>query len=53
MCNVRRPMAGRPYGRDALVARPSHEYEFSPEYEQRPVDPEPNFYEDYDNPIGE
>ncbi|XP_036448595.1 latent-transforming growth factor beta-binding protein 1 isoform X2 [Colossoma macropomum] len=51
MCNIRGAVAGRrPYGRDALVAAPVHEYEARTEYEQRPIDPEPSFYEDYANP---
>ncbi|XP_066527076.1 latent-transforming growth factor beta-binding protein 1 isoform X2 [Hoplias malabaricus] len=51
MCNVRGSVAGRrPYGRDALLAAPVHQYEVIPEYEQRPVDPEPPFYEEYANP---
>uniref|UniRef100_A0AAR2LG16 Latent-transforming growth factor beta-binding protein 3 n=1 Tax=Pygocentrus nattereri TaxID=42514 RepID=A0AAR2LG16_PYGNA len=37
LCNIQGTVAGRrPYGRDALVAGPVHEYMISPEYEQRP-----------------
>lgn len=45
MCNIRRP-----YGQDALVAGPIHEYEVSPEYDPRPLNPDGTlpFYEDYD-----
>ncbi|KAA0711091.1 Latent-transforming growth factor beta-binding protein 1 [Triplophysa tibetana] len=45
MCNIRRP-----YGQDALVAGPIHEYEVSPEYDSRPLNPDGTlpFYEDYD-----
>ncbi|XP_047458686.1 latent-transforming growth factor beta-binding protein 1 isoform X2 [Mugil cephalus] len=51
MCNL--PLSGerRPYGHDALVAGPVHEYEVSPDYlpppEQQPVRP---FYEDEERP---
>lgn len=43
MCNI--PFGGeqQPYGRDALVAGPVHEYDMSPDYspspEQRPFPP--------------
>ncbi|XP_049320138.1 latent-transforming growth factor beta-binding protein 1 isoform X3 [Astyanax mexicanus] len=50
MCNLRGSVSSRrPYGRDALVASPVHEYEVR-EYEQRRVDPNPAFYEEYDSP---
>uniref|UniRef100_A0AAY5EAH0 Latent transforming growth factor beta binding protein 1 n=1 Tax=Electrophorus electricus TaxID=8005 RepID=A0AAY5EAH0_ELEEL len=50
MCNLRGSSSNRrPYGRDALVAAPVHEYEVSPEYDPRPMNPEPTFYEDYVN----
>nr|XP_055027745.1 latent-transforming growth factor beta-binding protein 1 isoform X1 [Misgurnus anguillicaudatus] len=51
MCNIRHhggPL--RPYGRDALVAGPIHEYEIRPEYDPQPLNPDgtlPHF-EDYD-----
>lgn len=46
MCNV--PLGGgrRPYGQDALVAGPIHEYEVSPDYSPSPEhQPAPRFYE--------
>ncbi|XP_070980578.1 latent-transforming growth factor beta-binding protein 1-like isoform X1 [Oncorhynchus clarkii lewisi] len=40
MCNVpMREGQGRPYGRDALVAEPVHEYEVNLDYEPRPDQP--------------
>ncbi|KAF7704852.1 hypothetical protein HF521_021924 [Silurus meridionalis] len=49
MCNIRGSgSVRRPYGQDALVAGPVHEYEVSPEYDPRPLNPNPSFYEDYD-----
>ncbi|KAI4903935.1 hypothetical protein NFI96_031938 [Prochilodus magdalenae] len=45
MCNIQGSSTSRrPYGRDALVAGPTHEYD----YEQRPLDPDPTLYEDYE-----
>ncbi|TRY90772.1 hypothetical protein DNTS_028646 [Danionella cerebrum] len=45
MCNLRRP-----YGRDALVAGPVHEYEVGADYNPRPLNPDGtlSFFEDYE-----
>uniref|UniRef100_A0A3P9HE69 Latent-transforming growth factor beta-binding protein 1 n=1 Tax=Oryzias latipes TaxID=8090 RepID=A0A3P9HE69_ORYLA len=51
MCNV--PLGGgrRPYGQDALVAGPIHEYEVSPDYSPSPEhQPAPRFYEREEEP---
>ncbi|XP_053535332.1 latent-transforming growth factor beta-binding protein 1 [Ictalurus punctatus] len=49
MCNIRGSgSVRRPYGQDALVAGPVHEYEVGPEYDPRTLSPNPTFYEDYD-----
>lgn len=50
MCNLRGSGSVRhPYGQDALVARPGHEYEVPLEYDPQVLPPNPNFYEDYDD----
>ncbi len=36
MCNIPLGDGQRPYGRDALVAGPDHEYEESPDYSPGP-----------------
>ncbi|XP_068997959.1 latent-transforming growth factor beta-binding protein 1 isoform X2 [Embiotoca jacksoni] len=51
MCNL--PLGGgrRPYGHDALVAGPVHEYEVSPDYSPSPEEqPIPSFYENEEHP---
>ncbi|XP_051502465.1 latent-transforming growth factor beta-binding protein 1-like isoform X2 [Myxocyprinus asiaticus] len=53
MCNIRLPGGQRrPYGQDALVAGPVHEYEVSPEYDTQPLNPDGTLplYEDYEEP---
>ncbi|XP_051723212.1 latent-transforming growth factor beta-binding protein 1 isoform X4 [Ctenopharyngodon idella] len=53
MCNIRQfGDSRRPYGQDALVAGPVHEYEVSPEYDFRPPNPDSTlpFYDDYEAP---
>ncbi|XP_052001305.1 latent-transforming growth factor beta-binding protein 1-like isoform X3 [Xyrauchen texanus] len=47
MCNIRQP-----YGQDALVAGPVHEYEVGPEYNQPPLnlDDTIHLYDDYEEP---
>ncbi|XP_037397988.1 latent-transforming growth factor beta-binding protein 1 isoform X4 [Pygocentrus nattereri] len=51
LCNIQGTVAGRrPYGRDALVAGPVHEYMISPEYEQRRVNPGLTVVDDSENP---
>ncbi|KAL7861431.1 hypothetical protein SRHO_G00128720 [Serrasalmus rhombeus] len=51
LCNIQGTVAGRrPYGRDALVAGPVHEYMISPEYEQRPINPGLTVVDDSENP---
>ncbi|XP_060789206.1 latent-transforming growth factor beta-binding protein 1 isoform X6 [Neoarius graeffei] len=50
MCNIRGSgSVRRPYGQDALVAGPVHEYEVGPEYGPRTLNSNPTFYEDYDD----
>lgn len=56
MCNIRQfGESRRPYGQDALVAGPVHEYEVSPEYDFRPPNPDSTlpFYDDYEAPRSE
>ncbi|GAA6078877.1 latent-transforming growth factor beta-binding protein 1 isoform X1, partial [Tachysurus ichikawai] len=50
MCNIRDSGSVRqPYGQDALVAGPVHEYEVGSEYDSRTLNPNPTYYEDYDD----
>ncbi|KAK2843882.1 hypothetical protein Q7C36_012097 [Tachysurus vachellii] len=50
MCNIRDSgSVRRPYGQDALVAGPVHEYEVGSEYDSRTLNPNPTYYEDYDD----
>ncbi|XP_051579497.1 latent-transforming growth factor beta-binding protein 1-like isoform X2 [Myxocyprinus asiaticus] len=49
MCNIRQP-----YGQDALVAGPVHEYEVGPEYDPQPLNLDDTLppYDDYEEPKG-
>lgn len=56
MCNIRQfGDSRRPYGQDALVASPVHEYEISPDYDFQSPSPDSTlpFYDDYEAPRSE